>query len=125
MNRAAFESSALLLGLCLVNTAAAHHPPQMERCLSFTFTGQVEQVEWHNPHVELVIRAESGESHRVVWLNIQGLKRAGIDSGTLRAGDQVTVTVGTLDHAEQRPMLLAAITRASDGWEWSQPPQGC
>jgi hypothetical protein len=97
----------------------------MEHCLSSTFTGQVEQVEWRNPHVELIIRTDSGESHRVVWLNIQGLRRAGIDSGTLRAGDQVTVTVGTLDNAETRPMLLAAITRASDGWEWSHPPQGC
>lgn len=125
MNRAASTSSALLLGLCIVTTAAAHHPPKMEHCYSSTFTGQVEQVEWHNPHVELIIRTESGESRRVVWLNIQGLKRAGIDIGTLRAGDKVTVTVGTLDNVEKRPMLLAAITRASDGWEWSQAPQGC
>jgi L-asparaginase II len=97
----------------------------MDHCYSLTFTGQVERIEWHNPHVELIIRADSGESHRVIWLNIQGLKRAGIDTETLRAGDQVTVTVGTRDEIAKTPMLLAAITRASDGWEWSQVPQGC
>jgi hypothetical protein len=97
----------------------------MEKCSSLTFAGRVEQVGWHNPHVELTIRTESGESRRVAWLNIQGLKRAGIDVDTLRAGDQVTVTVGTRDDDVQTPMLLAAITRASDGWEWSQVPQGC
>ncbi len=125
MSRAALRSSALILGLCIVGAAAAHHPPKMERCYSLTFTGQLEQIEWHNPHVELIIRTDSGESRRVVWLNIQGLKRAGIDWDTLSTGDHVTVTVGTRDDVVKRPMLLAAITRTSDAWEWSQVPQGC
>jgi hypothetical protein len=97
----------------------------MERCHSLTFTGQVEQIVWRNPHVELVIRTDSGESHRVIWLNTQQLSRAGIDRDTLHIGDQVTATVGTRDDVVERPMLLAAITRTSDGWEWSQVPQGC
>jgi hypothetical protein len=99
----------------------------MENCRSLTFTGQVQQIEWHNPHVELIIRTDGGESRRATWLNIQGLQRAGINRDTLRAGDQVTVTVGTRDNADvvNTPMLLAAISRTSDGWEWSQVPQGC
>jgi hypothetical protein len=125
MSRVAFRYSALILGLCIIGAAAAHHPPLMERCYSFTFTGQVEQIEWRNPHIELLIRTENGESHRVIWLNIQQLSRAGINRDTLRAGDQVTATVGTRDDVFDRPMLLAAITRTSDGWEWSQVPQGC
>jgi hypothetical protein len=114
-----------ILGLSVVSAAAAHHPPKMERCLSLTFTGELAQIEWHNPHVELIIRRDTGESSRVVWLNIQALERAGIDWNTLRIGEQVTVTVGTRDDAVKGPMLLAAITRTSDGWEWSQVPQGC
>jgi hypothetical protein len=125
MNRVAFKFSALILGLCIAGAAAAHHPPLMERCYSLTFTGQVEKIEWRNPHVELLIRADSGESHRVTWLNMQHLHLAGIDRDTLHTGDQVTVTVGTRDDVVRRPMLLAAITRTSDGWEWSQTPQGC
>jgi hypothetical protein len=95
----------------------------MERCHSLTFTGQVEQIvgatasSWY-PH-------RCGESHRVIWLNTQQLSRAGIDRDTLHIGDQVTATVGTRDDVVERPMLLAAITRTSDGWEWSQVPQGC
>jgi len=125
MNRRAFRSSALVLGLCIVSAAAAHHPPLMEHCQSFTFTGQVEQIKWVNPHVELFIRTDSGTSHRVVWRNIQQLSWDDIDRDTVRIGDQVIVTVGTRDDAVERPMLLSAITRTSDGWEWSQVPQGC
>jgi len=97
----------------------------MERCYSLTFTGHVEQIEWRNPHVELFIRTDSGESRRVIWLNTHQLHLAGIERDTLRTGEQVTVTVGTRDDVVTRPMLLAAISRTSDGWEWSQVPQGC
>jgi hypothetical protein len=125
MKKVAFGFFGLILGLSIAGAAAAHHPPLMERCVSLTFTGQIEEVAWHNPHVELVIRADSGESHRMIWLNTQQLGRAGIDRSTLRAGDHVTVTVGTRDDVVENPMLLAAITKDSDGWEWSQVPQGC
>ena len=128
MSRVVFRSSALIFGLCIASAATAHHPPKMDRCHSLTFTGQVERIEWHNPHVELIIGTDGEKSHRVTWLNIQGLKRAGINLDTLRVGDQVTVTVGTRDDVvttPTTPMLLAAISRTSDGWEWSQVPQGC
>ena len=125
MNRVAFRFSALILALCIAAAASAHHPPLMERCYSLTFDGQVEQIEWRNPHVELFIRTAGGESHRVTWLNMQQLGLAGINRDTLHTGDQVTVTVGTRNDAVTRPKLLAAITRISDGWAWSQVPQGC
>lgn len=125
MIRIALMSSTVLLGLGIAGGAAAHHPPLMERCYSLTFTGKVEEILWHNPHIELVIRTDSGESHRVSWLNVQQSRLAGIEMDTFHVGDSVTVTVGTRDDVVTRPMLLAAITRNSDGWEWSQVPQGC
>jgi len=125
MIRIALMSSTVLLGLGIAGGAAAHHPPLMERCYSLTFTGQVEEVSWRNPHVELVIRTDDGEIHRITWVNMQQIRREGIGTDTLRVGDDVTVTVGTRDDVVTRPMLLAAITRNSDGWEWSQVPQGC
>jgi hypothetical protein len=90
-----------------------------------TFTGQIEQIDWRNPHVELFIRADDGMTYRTTWLNIHQLGLAGIDRDTLRVGDPVIVTVGTRDDVVDRPMLLAAITRTSGAWEWSQVPQGC
>jgi hypothetical protein len=125
MTRLAVGIYAFILGLCAMGTAGAHHPPLMERCYSLTFTGQIERIDWRNPHVELSIRTDEGESHRVVWLNMQQLVRAGIDKDTLHTGDQVTATVGTREDVVDRPMLLAAITRTGDGWAWSQVPQGC
>jgi len=116
---------ALALGLSFVTAADAHHPPHMEHCFSFTFTGQIERVEWRNPHVTLFIQTEDGESHELTWLNPQQLGWAGIESDTISPGEHVTVTVGTREDSLAQPMLLAAITRTSDGWEWSQTPQGC
>lgn len=125
MNRVVSRSSALIVALCIGGAAAAHHPPLMERCHSLTVTGRIAGIEWHNPHVELMVATDSGESYEMIWLGLQALSRAGIDRNTLRVGDRVTVTVGTRDDVVERPMLLAAITRTSDGWEWSQVPQGC
>ena len=117
---------ALVVGLCVVSAANAHHPPIMDHCTALTFTGEVERIDWRNPHVELLIRADDGESHLMSWLNPQQLGLAGVERDTIRAGERVTVTVGTHEDAVvPRPKLLAAITRLSDGWEWSQTPQGC
>ena len=116
---------ALALGTSFATAADAHHPPQMEHCFSFTFTGEIERVEWRNPHVALFIQTEDGASHELTWLNPQQLGWAGIERDTIRPGEHVTVTVGTREDSLAQPMLLAAITKTSDGWEWSQTPQGC
>lgn len=121
--RSAFP--ALLL-LAVAATAAAHHPPRFERCQRFTFTGQLERIDWANPHVLLYIRDDDGESREVGWLNVQGLEREGIHPETLRVGDRLTVEGGIrLNAVVEKPILLSIIRRPSDGWEWSQPLQGC
>lgn len=126
MSRRTLSIVPLILGLGILNTASAHHPPIMDHCTALTFTGEVERVQWRNPHVELIVVADDGESHHMSWLNPQQLGLAGIERDTIRAGQRVTVTVGTHEDAVvPRPKLLAAITRLDDGWEWSQTPQGC
>ncbi len=126
MSQRTLSAVALVLGLCAASLANAHHPPQMDRCSALTFTGEVERIEWRNPHVELLVQADDGETHFMSWLNPHQLGLAGVARNTIRAGDRVTVTVGTHDDAVvPRPKLLAAITKLSDGWEWSQTPQGC
>ena len=125
MSRKLSSVVALSLGLGFTCAATAHHPPQMEHCFSFTFTGEIERVEWRNPHVALFIRTDAGDSHELVWLNPQQLGWAGIERDTIRPGEQVIVTVGTREDRLAQPMLLAAITRQRDAWTWSQTPQGC
>jgi len=125
MSREASRFLVLSLCLCIGGAAGAHHPPLMERCQSYTFTGQIERIEWSNPHVEVFVRTDSGDVNRVIWLNPQQLGLAGITRDTLHAGESVIVTVGTREDVVDRPMLLSALTRTSDEWEWSQVPQGC
>jgi hypothetical protein len=127
MSRIGFRIVLLALPvLAIAGTASAHHPPRFERCVMFTYTGQIERIDWANPHVQLVIRADDGESYELGWLGIQALHRAGIDVGTLKVGDPVVVEGGYRPQdAANAPLLLSHIRRTSDGWEWSQPIQGC
>ena len=106
--------------------AAAHNPPLMWRCVISSFTGQVEQIDWRMPHIELLIRTDDGVGHRLTWHSIHQLAWIDIDRDTLRIGDQVVFTATTRrNNVLERPMLLSSIRRTSDGWEWAQKPQGC
>lgn len=127
MSRAIFRSSLLALALLgIANAAVAHHPPRFESCQRFSFTGQVERIRWTNPHVLLVIQTDTGERNQVGWLNVQALERAGIHADTLRVGDHVVVEGGIRpDDTGHEPILLSSIRRSGDGWEWSQPLEGC
>ena len=125
MSRRAIVASILtgaILGVA--SSAGAHHPPRFERCKSLTVMGELASVTWTNPHVELSIKAEDGTAYRVVWLNLQQLSREGVQRDTLHVGDELVITAGTRDGAGA-PILLSEIRRPSDGWQWSQPAQGC
>ncbi len=126
MNRGIFIISALALTLGIASSAAAHHPPKMERCATFSFSGQIERIVWQRPHVELFVRTDEGETYQVSWLAINQLHLVGIEQDTLKIGDTVDITAGIRPNdVVVRPMLLSYIHRDSDGWGWSQMPQGC
>jgi hypothetical protein len=124
MSRAIAASILALIIVGVASPAAAHHPPRFERCKSVAITGQIESVSWANPHVVLSIRSDDGTVYQAQWLNVQQLGRSGIQSDTLSVGDQVVITAGTRD-GDPLPLLMSAIRRPSDGWQWSQDPQGC
>jgi hypothetical protein len=127
MKSAVSRSSIVVLALVgMIGPAAAHHPPRFERCHRLTFTGEIERIEWANPHVKLLIRSANGMSYQFGWLDLPALHRAGIQRDTLHVGDHVVVEGGirTKD-VLKKPALLSSIRRPSDGWEWSQPLQGC
>jgi hypothetical protein len=126
MKRASFWSSLAVALLVFADLSVAHHPPRFERCRRFTFTGQLEKIEWTNPHVLLSVRTDDGDSRQVGWLNTQRLRRAGVRVDTLRIGDRLRIQGGIrVRDADDEPILLSSIRRLTDGWEWSQPLQGC
>jgi hypothetical protein len=124
--RGAITGFGLALALGVPAVATAHHPANIERCETFSFTGQIERIEWGLPHVELFIRSDEGMVYQTTWLATNQLFLVGIDEGTLQAGDQVEVRAGILpDDVVVRPLLLSYIRRIRDGWQWSQRPEGC
>jgi hypothetical protein len=127
MRRVRFWFSALTVSLLgFASAAVAHHPPRFERCQRFTVTGELERIQWTNPHVLLSLRTDDGSSREVGWLNLQQLRRAGIQVDTLHIGDRLVVQGGIRRKADDNePMLLSSVRRLTDGWEWAQPLQGC
>jgi hypothetical protein len=126
MSRELVGYSILALGLLgVAGSTAAHHPPRFEQCRLVTVAGEVTRLTWGNPHVQVSIKASDGSTYDLVWLNMQQLSLAGIQRNTLGAGDAVIATGVKRANDESRPTLLSEIRRTSDGWQWSQPPQGC
>ena len=123
MRRLTIGIAAALLGAASVSWA--HHPPKFERCQSLTFEGEIERIDWKNPHVELTVKTADGTSHELLWQNVQQLGRAGIDKTTLAVGDSVAVSASRQDRSRSPAALLHRWKRAADGGQWSQEPHGC
>ena len=117
--------SALAL-LSLAGSAAAHHPPRFDRCKLYTIEGDVQRVDWGNPHVKLSIKADDGATYDLIWRSIQQLTLAGVRKDAVRVGDHLVVTGSKQsDEGDHVSLLLSELHKASDGVQWSQPPQGC
>ena len=123
MRLIAVGSAAALLAAASLSWA--HHPPKFERCQSLTVEGQIERIDWKNPHVALTVKAVDGTSYELLWQNVQRLARAGIDKTTLSVGDRVTVSASRQERSGSAAALLHSVKRATDGWQWLQEPQGC
>lgn len=127
MNRGFFGSSISALALLgLASSAGAHHPPRFDRCQLYTIEGDVQRIEWGNPHVKLSIKAADGTTYDLVWRSIQQLSLAGVQKEAVKVGDHVVATGSKQsDDGAHVSILLSEIHKASDGLQWSQPPQGC
>ena len=129
MRRQRLLRTAVVLALSAfgVSTAAAHHSfARFDRCHLFTLAGDIQRVTWHNPHVELGLRAIDGTSYRILWLSLQQLKRDGVEPNALKVGDRIEITGAKQPEEDLHDIaLLTQIWRPSDGWRWSRPPQGC
>ena len=126
MQRGLLSLLAFALTLGISFSAAAHHPDKIERCQSLTLSGQIQRIEWRRPHVLLFVQTDDGETDELTWIAINQLEILGITAQTLHIGDHVTISAGMRpNEAVERPLLLYSIVRDSDGWGWSQAPQGC
>jgi len=127
VNRGFLGSSISALALLGAASAAdAHHPPRFDRCKLYTIEGDVQRIDWGNPHVKLSIKAADGTTYELVWRSIQQLSLAGVQKEAVRVGDHVVATGSKqADDGAHVSILLSELHTASDGLQWSQPTQGC
>jgi hypothetical protein len=117
------------IGLCTVaalaatfalSQAQAHHSyAAFDQCTPLSLEGEIDSVEWVNPHIRIHLRTKDVPSYFVEWFSLIQLERAGLKADTLKPGDRVVVTGNPLrDESKKVLSLLTEIRRPSDGWTW-------
>ena|ERR1041385_202815 len=122
----------MLLGLAGVFTlsiaAYAHHSlgATYEADKEVTLEGKIFQLLLRNPHSFLQIEApdKDGTMQRwsLEWRGSGQLGQAGIKRDTLKAGDEVTVTVNPSRTPGDHRGALKTLHRKSDGFGWGTRP---
>src|SRR4051794_30226636 len=123
---------------CVAASAKAHHSYGMfyDLCTSVSIAGQVERVQWKNPHVLIDVRTDAGDSYIAEWTDVLKLTRDWVSADMLKPGDRIEVTgspkrpLETIDPAYRylvAPTLkvvsaLTQVRRTSDGWTWKRDP---
>ncbi len=104
-----------LLTAAAAMTAGAHHSPSMfdaER--EMTLTGEVREFQWSNPHsyIQLLVNAEDGSSAEwsIEMAANAYLYNLGWRPTTVRAGDELIVTIFPLRNGETGGLLLNVTT---------------
>jgi len=115
-------------GLCTVVIIAAmaggqlsaHHSyAAYERDRIVEMRGVIEEFEVVAPHSLLRVRADDGNLYTAEWQSPIGLKRIGVEPGTLKTGDRVIMTGNPRrDFTESRVVNFKSVTRPADGWTW-------
>ena len=84
-----------------------------------TLEGEVDRIGYRDPHAFLHLRvADDGGSGRTWSIELEGaakLHQLGMERGTLRPGDRITVCGNPGRDAGQYRLLMLVLTRPSDG----------
>ena len=68
----------VVLSGALGSLAFAHHSHVYDECKNIAIEGQVERVEFKNPHNLIVLRVDDGTTYAVDWISVSRLTSAGI-----------------------------------------------
>ncbi len=108
----------------------AHHSyAAFDRCKPVALEGEINNVEWVNPHIVIDLRTNDVSHYRIEWFALGQLAQADIATETLRAGDHVIITGAAMRDPSLKVLsLLSEIRRPSDGWRWARErslPESC
>jgi len=135
MRPAVFVVAVLaVVGVANVSASAHHsHPAFYDACTTLTIEGEIESVQWKNPHVLIDLIANDGKPYRAEWTSAGILDRTSV--GPPKAGDHVVVRGNPMRdvaairarfpdlklETPAKPVVdLIQIRRASDGWNWAR-----
>jgi hypothetical protein len=133
--RLVLAAAAIAFGLSA--PAFAHHTYAnfYDLCTSVSLSGQIERVQWKQPHVLIDLRTDAGEAYIAEWSAVANLNREKVSSDALKAGDHIVVTGSPklpIEKVEpgyrymvdpsQIVSALTEIRRPSDGWKWTRDP---
>jgi len=144
MKRDVMICLATAICICTAASAYAHHshPLFYDQCKRLTIEGQVESVQWKNPHVLIVVKMDDGTTYTAELTSLQGLTNSGVAGpaqAALMPGARVVVTGNPLrDPAQIRASFpdykeisntnivdVIQIRRMDDSWSWAQTPPEC
>ena len=116
---------ALALALSAV-TASAHHSLEgsIDLKKEVQIEGKIIHILLRNPHSFLQIEYQDKDGKTQRWAlefpkGAKSLIKQGIQPGTLKVGDQVTITMNPPLKPGATLGSLVTLHRASDGFEWS------
>jgi hypothetical protein len=140
---ALIPAATVLCLLTVVSSALAHHSHALfyDPCTNVTIEGQVESIEWKNPHTLIDLKTNDGAAYRAEWTSLQVLTNMGVAARAqemLKVGDRVVVTgnlgrdaaqirarVPAFTEWPQKTVDVMSIRRAGDSWSWAatSPPR--
>ncbi len=97
----------LVAALSCAPVGAHHSYAQFDLDKPFVFTGTLREVEWTNPHIQLVI--DNGtDTMRVEWITVFGADRSGLKREQFNVGERLTVTGSR--HRDPEVALMSMLT---------------
>jgi hypothetical protein len=130
MKRGAIAAAAAAAFALVFTTMplAAHHSHAAVYFLDqeLALRGRIIEVLLRNPHSFLIVEAPDAAGQMQHW-NVQWgssgqLGQWGIKRDTLKAGDEIAITIWPGRKSEEHSGLVKIIRRPSDGFEWGTKP---
>jgi hypothetical protein len=117
--KAACAAAALTATLTLGDAHAHHSYAAFDRCTPVALEGEIDSIEWVNPHIRIHLRTENVSSYFVEWFSLIQLQQAGLEAEVLKPGDRIRVTGNPMRDPNMKVLsLLSEIRRPTDGWSW-------
>jgi hypothetical protein len=126
--RTAIQFAALAVCAVLLPAQAHHSYGMFDSCKPTTLEGEINNVQWANPHIVISLRTQDVDDYRIEWYNLIQLERERIPTETLKAGDRVKITGHAMRDPNLKVLSLLSEIQGPNGWTWTRPrqvPQSC